>query len=107
MKPVDFRNATFSELESRIAGMREAVLGAWRRQGPGTTAEIAEKSGLSILTLRPRTTELFELGFIMLTPEQPSKGEGCYRARTTSEHLGWLNAAQAEARNPQRQLNLG
>lgn len=107
MKPIDFRDATFEGMQVYIAGQREAVLGAWRVHGPGTTAEVCGRAGMSILSFRPRTTELLELGFVCLTDVQPVKGEGTYRVRTVSEHLGWLNEKSRDARNTQRELPLG
>lgn len=104
MKPVDFRNATFAELEIRLAGMREAVLAAWRLHGPGTTEQIAERSDIGILALRPRTTELFELGFLMLAEVQTVKGAGIYRMRTHSEHLAWFAEQQQAATPGQKQF---
>ena len=106
MKPIDFRNATFETVQGYVAGQREAVLAAWRQHGPGTTAEVCARAGMSILSFRPRTTELLELGFVCLADEQPVKGEGTYRVRTTAEHLAWLNEKTRDARNPQTELAL-
>ena len=106
MKPADFRNETFTSIGNRIAGQRAAVLNAWLVHGPGTTAEIAERSKISILSLRPRTTELFELGFVCLTDSQPEKGEGTYRKRTVAEHLEWFNRTQQAARSGQTEISL-
>ena len=85
MKPINFRLATFEELKSRLAGGRAAVFAAWQRHGPGPTAEVAAKAGISILSFRPRTTELCYLGFVGLTRDQPAKGKGVYRAGTDDE----------------------
>lgn len=104
MKPVDFRNATFADLESRLAGMRESVLAAWRAHGPGTTVQIAARSEIGLLTLRPRTTELFELGFLTLAEDQQAKGAGTYRVRTYAEHLAWLTEQQRQAGTGQKQF---
>lgn len=106
MKPVDFRNATWADLQERIAGQRERVLAAWRVHGPGTTAEVCARAVMSILSFRPRSTELGQLGFICLADAQPAQGEGTYRLRTTAEHEAWFAAQVREARTPQRQLPL-
>jgi hypothetical protein len=98
MKPIDFRNATFADVRNRIIGQRYSVLEAWRVHGPGTTAELAARSGLSILTLRPRTTELVQLGYVMLCEEQRPGHEGTYRVRTDDELVTWLTQRQAIAR---------
>lgn len=113
MQPVDFRNTTFASLQAKLAGQRAEVLSTWHRFGPGTTAEVCAKSQFSILTFRPRTTELFQLGFIRLdgTPQSalrtPKSHEGVYRARTTEEHRAWLAEQQIDARPGQRLLTLG
>jgi len=98
MKPIDFRNATFNDLHDNLAGQRAAVLEAWRMHGPGTTEDVAQRSEISILTFRPRTTELGQLGFITLTETQPAKGEGTYRVRTHAELVRWFQDQQALAR---------
>ena len=106
MKPIDFRDATFETVQGYVAGQRERVLLAWRTHGPGTTAEVCARATMSILSFRPRTTELLELGFVCLADEQPVKGEGTYRVRTTPEHIAWLNTKAGETRNLQRELPL-
>ena len=89
MDPVDFRNATFADLQGRLTALRATVLDAWLKYGPGTTAELADKSGLSILLVRPRTTELTELGFVCLAGDKQGR-EGVYRARTPVEVVAWF-----------------
>jgi hypothetical protein len=107
MKPIDFRNATFADLEARLPGLRWAVLEAWRKHGPATTAEIAERSGINVLNVRPRTNELHhQLGYLCLHEQQPVPGEATYRVRTHAEHMAWLTLQAREAANPQRQLAL-
>jgi len=107
MTPVDFRNATFASLQAKLAGQRAAVLQAWRPQGPGTTAEVCARAGLSILTFRPRTTELLELGFVCLADDAGRGSSGVYRVRTPEEHRAWLAAKQIDARPGQRLLSFG
>jgi hypothetical protein len=106
MRPLDFRLATFADLQARLQGQRVVVLAAWEKYGPGTTAEVAELAGLSILSFRPRTTELFQLGFICLDEEQEAEGEGVYRAREYFELVGWFDARSNTARDPQLALPL-
>ncbi len=102
MKPIDFRNVTFAELQARLAGGRAAVLAAWNRYGPGTTAVVAARAQISILTFRPRTTELLQLGFLGLAEQQRTHGEGTYRSRTDAEVATWL----AEKRERQTEMAL-
>jgi hypothetical protein len=49
-------------------------------RGPCTTAELAEESGLNILRVRPRVTELVQLGLARLAAVQVKKTEGRYEA---------------------------
>ncbi|PTY03911.1 hypothetical protein DB346_02935 [Verrucomicrobia bacterium LW23] len=79
MKPVDFRNETFAQLQERFTGLRRAVYMAWMHWGPGTTREVSVRAKIDILTFRPRTTELFQLGFLELVEHQPTGTEGVYR----------------------------
>lgn len=74
MKPTDFRNATFWSLRGELEGLRRQTYEAWRKYGPGTTREIATKSGISILTLRPRSTELLQIGLLEIC-EEPFESE--------------------------------
>jgi hypothetical protein len=99
MRPLDFRLATFADLQERLQGQRAAVFAAWKKYGPCTTQQLAASSGLSILSLRPRTTELFQLGFICLADEQPAWAAGVYRAREYPELVTWFDA-QCEAATP-------
>ncbi|HTJ78521.1 MAG TPA: hypothetical protein VL357_05955 [Rariglobus sp.] len=97
MKPIDFRNATYADLQERLTGLRQAVFDAWLRYGPCSTEHLAEVSGISILTLRPRTTELVQLGFVRLADRQPEKGTGTYRAANSDEVLAHLRTAKQDA----------
>lgn len=79
MKAVDYRNETWAQVRGRLVGSRMAVLELWRRYGPCTTAELARRSGRAVLTIRPRTTELLELGFVALASDERGP-EGRYMA---------------------------
>lgn len=108
MKSIDFRNATFEQLRGRgLAGLRAEVLNAWQLHGPGTTEQIAQRSKIDILNVRPRTTELREMGFVCLTDQQDSNTEGTYRARTVTEHLRWFMQQQRDAQPGQKEFSLG
>jgi hypothetical protein len=109
MEPIDYRNETWESLQTRLTGIRMAVWEAWKRYGPGTTREVSASSSIDILTLRPRTTELYQMGFVELVEDpiaerQAPPHEGVYRA------VSWLTAMQrfhkAKANATQRQLQL-
>ena len=52
------------------------MLRSLREGGPGTPDEIAERLGLSILSVRPRFSELNRLGLIEQTSEKRSNNSG-------------------------------
>ena len=60
----EFRNAAWADIQASLHGMRERVYYAWATYGPGTTENVSARSGISILTFRPRTTELVQLGLV-------------------------------------------
>ena len=98
MKATDFRDMTFEGLRRDLAGMRKAVYEAWVVYGPGTTRDVAAKSGIDLLTFRPRTTELLQIGLIKLdeglSADSGADGhEGVYRAAREQEFEGWRRDA--------------
>lgn len=81
MNPADYRNATWDEIQQRIEGLRLAVYRAWLQFGPGTTREIAAAACMDILTFRPRSTELFQMGLLRLVDrEHDHAHQGTYAA---------------------------
>jgi phosphoribulokinase len=104
MKPIDFRNETFHSLEARMEGDRMQCYNVWLNHPNCTTREAARLSGLDILTFRPRTTELCQLGFVVLSDTQDAKGEGRYRARTWAEAADWFERERTAATANQLQL---
>ena len=91
MTPSDFRNVTFRELETRMTGDRMRAYEIWLHHPDCTTREAAQRGGMDLLTLRPRTTELVQMGFVVLSDTQDAAGQGRYRART------WAEAARFHA----------
>ena len=85
MKPVDYRNDSWSDLQARVAGLRLTVYEALLQHGPCTTRELARRSGVDILTVRPRVTELFQLGWVVVVDAAAVGHEGAYRALTEAE----------------------
>jgi len=83
MKAIDFRNQTFEDLRPLLDHIRATVHHAWLAHGPGTTRDVADKADLDILTFRPRSTELYQLGLLELTGKEGH--QGVYRARTIAE----------------------
>lgn len=99
MTTIDYRNATFADLQARLQGLRMQVYQAFHDYGPGTTRQIADRSGMDILTLRPRATELLGLGFIELIGGE--RHEGIYRARSMAEVELFHRARVASISEPQ------
>jgi hypothetical protein len=83
MKPTDLRNATWRDVLTHLTEDMVRVHLAWQAHGPGTTREVAQKSGISLLTLRPRTTDLYKLGLVVLVDTEANNG--IYAARTREE----------------------
>ena len=100
MIAVDFRNANWQALRESLQGSMSDALEAWTLHGPGTTRQISDRYGMSILTLRPRTTDLLHAGLLVLSPEQPYPREGCYQVATKEQ----FNAHCAKCAEEQLQL---
>jgi hypothetical protein len=80
MKAIDYRNTNFEGLRGQLDGMRQAVYEAWVKHGPGTTRQVAQLAGIDILTFRPRTTELYDVGLVGLLDAAAPGREGIYHA---------------------------
>lgn len=65
-----------ARIAPQVKGLRAKVLGELRTGGAGTPDEVAERLGLSILSIRPRFSELFELGQIARTGQRRANTSG-------------------------------
>src|SRR5947209_4551709 len=109
MMAIDYRNETFEQIRGRCDGLRRQVYEAWQKFGPGTTRYVATLARMDLLTFRPRTTELVQLGLVCLDdssstvpspsprPSPQGRGrreriahEGVYRARLLHEWESWV-----------------
>lgn len=103
MQPIDYRNTTWEEIAARLDRNRDAVYRALQAHGPATTRALAVAMGWDVLNVRPRVTELFQLGFVALVDDAPGR-EGVYRA------LSWTDARREFERRKSltadKQLNL-
>jgi len=102
MSPIDYRNITWDGIQNKIAGNRLAVLAALREHGPCTTRALAAAMHWDILHVRPRVTELLQLGFAECL--DLSGHEGTYRAFTDLEAFQFFRARKFHHTNPQLQL---
>jgi hypothetical protein len=106
MTPIDYRNANWSDLQSRLRADCLQVYDLWLRFGPKTTAELAAASGFSLLTLRPRTTDLYQLGLVELVPGFERKRAGVYQAVPISQAEIRFNQKKQEVLNVAVQTQL-
>jgi DNA-binding MarR family transcriptional regulator len=97
IKPNDFSAATFRDLQHRLVHLRLSVYEALAHHGPCTTRELAHECGIDLLTVRPRMTELVQMGFALCINEHSDGHEGIYRALTLAEAEDAFNARQAVA----------
>lgn len=113
MKPIDFRNETFAQIQERLTELRRAVLDAWRcyearfGNAGSTTREVARAAEIDILTFRPRSTELYQMGALMVVEVQSGQttgGEGRYRLRTAGEWEAWCAEQRDGDISAQQQL---
>lgn len=106
MKAIDFSRATFSEICDHIGPLRLQVWRGLQTNGPCTTSHLATALGMSILTVRPRVTELMQVGLVKLTGAAREGREGVYAAMTPTEVREAQAARALAAAHPERQLDL-
>ena len=95
MKTTDPRDLTFEEIHDSLGETREAIWKWLRANGPATTSRIAEGSGIGLLTVRPRVSELAVLGFVECIGREHR--EGVYRSITYLAAQARHNASRAES----------
>lgn len=108
MRPIDYRNETFAQLRDRgLVDDRLKVWEAFFKHGPGTTREVARRSGIDILNLRPRATELYQLGFLEVIEDAADKArtrEGVYYALTLQQAERRFETARTAALSRQLEI---
>ena len=104
MKPVDYRNETFDGLRNRLQGQRQRVYTDLKKYAPCTTRALAARGGMDILAVRPRMTELVDLGLAECIGG--NGGEGVYRAVDLLVAGERFDRRCREARCGQMQLSL-
>jgi predicted ArsR family transcriptional regulator len=72
----DCSRAAAAVAERSASRVRDSVLAELQRC-PGTADEIADRLGLSILTVRPRFSELKKMGRVIKTGERRKNRSGC------------------------------
>lgn len=113
MTALDYRNLTWRALQDKVTGNRLVVLDALREHGPCTTRDLSAAMQWDILNVRPRVTELFQLGFVELcedaagvagNPSHSSQREGTYRALSDLAATDLFRQRKHQSTNPQLQL---
>lgn len=101
MTTTDIRNELHVHIRPSVRAFQGIVWELLGQHGPCTTRQLAERSGISIFTVRPRVTELLELGMVELAGREGR--EGVYRQVELTAVQSDLNA-EAAARGEQRLL---
>jgi hypothetical protein len=100
---LDAREATWATVRMRLRGARLRAYQIFQENGPCTTTEAAQRGPMSILTLRPRVTELCEMG--LLECVEVRDGNGIYRALDEEFARALLEKRQA-GKTEQRELGI-
>ncbi len=106
MKPLNYCQATWADVQGRVSGLRLRTLLALRKHGPCTTRALAAVCAADILTVRPRVTELIQLGFVQAVPGQAQGHEGVYRALSLAETQSLFARRQTAAQAGASHLEL-
>lgn len=75
MTATELRQHNFNTLRDSLAERRRDVYRAFCDHGPATTAELAARTGIGLLSLRPRACELAQLGLIFESGEKLENGK--------------------------------
>jgi len=81
MDAVDYRQMTWEAIQERLTSDRLAVWHALQVWGPRTTRQLAKMMDKDILSVRPRVTELCQMGFAkeVDVPEHKRQADGAAR----------------------------
>jgi transcription initiation factor IIE alpha subunit len=101
--PAEIRNENYGHQQPGHKVMQIAVWQALQVHGPCTTRQLAERCGISILSVRPRVCELVELRMVDMVGRE--KREGVYRALSGLE-LEERIASETVELAPQKELGL-
>lgn len=92
MKAVEIRDANFEQLRGGLREKLRRVYEAFAAAGPCTTRQLAEATGMDILSVRPRATDLERLGLLALRGAVTGPGgrrEGLWAVTTRAEWEAW------------------
>lgn len=98
--PETIRDMTWAQVRTACAGDRLTIWRAMLELSRGsTTREIAAHTGLPLLTVRPRVTELCDMGLVYCCGRARNGkiSEGLYQAQTeAAAERNWTSGHQAE-----------
>lgn len=100
----DIKLDNWQAVQAHLTSHRLAVYTALSHRGESTSRKLANYMDEDVLTIRPRLTELMQLGFVILTGKVGH--EGTYRACSQDEAKRNWDQAQAQLKNPQKELSL-
>ena len=89
----DLRSVGFSEVRERLTGNRLTVYEALLTRGPSTGSELAAFMRWTVLSVRPRVTELCDCYHATATGERRD-GEHVFRAVQPAEAMAMHEAAR-------------
>jgi len=106
VKPIDFRNETWASVQDRLSGLREVVYRGLEAHGPVTTLDLAARLNISGFSVRPRVTELCQLGLAKVVDGTP-RSEGRYEAVPMIVAEAWFVREKDAATASQMVFRLG
>jgi hypothetical protein len=74
MTPEEIRDAKWTEIENQVTGQREMVYTSLLACGRCTTEALAAAMEKSVLSVRPRVSELYDLGLVALVGKDGHNG---------------------------------
>jgi len=85
------RDETYDGVRAALPSLRARVLDALEAAGRATGYEIAERTGLGILTVRPRLTELSQAGLVVACGRvrRGRISETVWRVASKEEWMKW------------------
>ena len=104
MKPIDYRNETWKDVEARVDLLRREVYLALEKHGPCTTRALALACGIDLLTVRPRISELYSIGLVELSNPENRGSEGIYQ--TVPWPVAHSRFEKEKIRSQEKQLSL-
>jgi len=103
LTPSEIRDRDFAQLRGGLREWCVRVYAAFDKFGPGTTRQVAERSGIALLTLRPRACELYAEGWLECVRREGH--EGVYQALTPVERAA-RDQAKTAAKDHAEQMAL-